>query len=544
MRIVCWFTIKVCLQQFIANLACLFLLISAKSQTPFQSDALIKYDLTTHKTDKSIPFDRAFTLIVDKLSAKGIESIHLFEAALKNGERKLVKNVFVCRGKKENAAVKDVSLNFLQNVDTLYVFLPPLKPNKDFDINVIRLLPPEHRNTLFNVNTLLAQGKKADAKTLYDQLFNALIDPFNNTTYLSLLFNDYETFYNASLDSIYKDLQNNALFPASNLLAANDLKALDIATSREVNDFKDAPLLDEICRKGVVENWQRGLIDVGKIYQADFSVDPELAHSRISNLETALKLLDSVQRRIDRVLSKGVNSQPVNGVTINIANVQSSIRTIRENMQSNLSLLTKKLALLNKSIDANQGIRYGTYLAGSTVSSDLKTAGGNVLFLDAGLAHIVAADVNNKAAYIPKLYWGVSIYFRPIDKNTRRGSFSKEFNPPENKGCNSDGTFGPDYGVVTRATLLQHLSLNIGVTFGSMTNKDFDNFYNNTSLLVGPAYRFARGFKFSGGAAFLKRTSTNPVESNKKVKVGGYLSLSVDIDFIQGIKDVTSILFK
>jgi hypothetical protein len=77
-----------------------------------------------------------------------------------------------------------------------------------------------------------------------------------------------------------------------------------------------------------------------------------------------------------------------------------------------------------------------------------------------------------------------------------------------------------------------------------MSNSDFGNLYNNNSLLVGPAYRFARAFKVSAGASFLNRVSKNPIISEKETIIGGYVSLSVDIDFIQGLKDVTAILFK
>ena len=38
------------------------------TQSPFNSESLIKYDLLTHKTDKPIPFDRSFTLVIEKLS--------------------------------------------------------------------------------------------------------------------------------------------------------------------------------------------------------------------------------------------------------------------------------------------------------------------------------------------------------------------------------------------------------------------------------------------------------------------------------------------
>ena len=91
---------------------------------------------------------------------------------------------------------------------------------------------------------------------------------------------------------------------------------------------------------------------------------------------------------------------------------------------------------------------------------------------------------------------------------------------------------------------MQHLSLTLGVSVGSITNADFENLYNKYSLLIGPAYRFNRALKVSMGVSMLRRTSMNPVISEKGVLVGGYISLSVDIDFIQGLKDITSLFYK
>ena len=104
--------------------------------------------------------------------------------------------------------------------------------------------------------------------------------------------------------------------------------------------------------------------------------------------------------------------------------------------------------------------------------------------------------------------------------------------------------YGPDYQIASMRSIWQHLSLNLGFTLGSLPNADFDNFYNGTSLLVGPAYRFRRAFKFSAGAAFLKRSSYNPLISEKKVVMGTFASLSVDIDFIETFKDIRTILSK
>ncbi len=130
---------------------------------------------------------------------------------------------------------------------------------------------------------------------------------------------------------------------------------------------------------------------------------------------------------------------------------------------------------------------------------------------------------------MPTPYVGLSIYFRPIDKNTRRNSFARK-------------RTGHDDGIASHYSVRQHLSLNLGFTLASVP-RDFDNFYSGHSLMIGPSYRFARAFKFSVGAAFFKRSSSNPVISEKKVVGGFYAALSVDVDFVQGVKDITKLVF-
>ena len=260
-------------------------------------------------------------------------------------------------------------------------------------------------------------------------------------------------------------------------------------------------------------------------------------------LKSSLIYVDSLHQRLDWLIGKGYTNVTVNAIPINLVNLRTKISNLREQMVNNLNLLTKKMGEVSKDMDESEEFRQGTYIAGKTVSSDLKTAGGSLLFIDAGITNIFAPGLNNTTDHIPRLYTGVSIYFRPIDKNTRRNSFPKDF-PDKNCYCQEVDKCGPDYGAITKASVWQHLCLNIGFTWGIIPNKDFENFYNGTSLLVGPGYRFARAFKISGGVAFLKRTSESPIISDKKVFVGQYISLSVDIDFIQSIKDVTTILLK
>lgn len=525
--------------------------IHSVCQNPFYSESLIKYDLLTHKTDKPIPFDRSFTLVVEKLSSKNIIAIHAYEAEYKKGNRVLVQNKYVDCGAvvPTKSAIKDVVLRYNPYSDTLQIFFPPLKPNSDFDINIIYRLSGDCRQTLLKANAQLSQGLVPAANSTFNQFIACTIDKLTNRTYTNINFAQYQIFYNLNLATSYTNISTAGNFTATGTLSQNEIQAIDITTTREVSDFKDAPSLQEILSQGLLSDMQLGNVDISKVFQADATTNLYNVHARIPNLESNIKYFDSLLRRIDRVISKGFTSITVTGSVINMNTVRRNIETIRTNMRNNLTYLNTQINLINAAIDNDTRINQGIYLAGNTVSSDLKTAGGTILFLDAGFTNIIAEGINSKAVYIPKLYWGVSIYFRPIDKNTRKNRFPRKFNPPYSKGCAIDpatglNVYGPDYGIVSRRTILQNLSLNFGVTFGSMINKDFDNFYNNTSLLIGPAYRFARAFKVSTGVALLRRSSKNPIVSEKKTIAGGYVSLSVDIDLIQGIKDVTSILFK
>lgn len=524
------------------------------SQSPFNSESLIKYDLLTHKTDKPIPFDRSFTLVIEKLSSKNVITIHAYQAEFKNGNRQLVVNTFYdCTpAVLINAAIKDVVLKFNPYSDTLQIFFPPLKPNTDFDINVIYSLSKDCRQMLMKVNAKLAEGTPASvvaANTSFNQFIACTFDKITNRSYTSITFPQYQAFFAASLIAPYTNLSNPANFTTTGILTQNEVHAIDILTTREVSDFKDASYLQEGLSRGLFPDLQLGNIDISKVFQADALTDLYNGHLRLLNLESNIKCFDTLLRRVDRVISKGITNTLVNGVVINLNTVRTNIETIRTNMRNNFSYLTTQINAANTSIDGNDQMKQGVYLAGNTLSSDLKSAGGTILFLDAGLTNIIAEGVSGKATHLPKLYWGVSVYFRPIDKNTRKTRFPKKFDPSASNGCSINPVtgqpeYGPDYQIVTKRTILQHLSLNVGITFGSMINKDFDNFYNNTSLLIGPAYRFARAFKISGGVALLRRNSKNPIISEKKTIAGGYISISTDIDLIQGIKDVTSILFK
>ncbi|PWV55559.1 hypothetical protein [Chitinophaga sp. S165] len=508
--------------------------LTSSAQTPFKSETIIKYDVSNHTTDKPIPFDRPFTLVVEKVNVKDPIAVHAYEAQYQHGNRSL--HYISCPGGSQ--AVYDVALQFTADSGTLKIFFPALKPNKLFDINIMGRLSPADKEKLFEVNTFYKLGKGPEATEAFKQLRERLTDKFLRRTYLALSAGDYRAFYDDKMASSYDFMADASNFSEATGFTLEHLQAVDLASSHSRVDYHDAHFLAEILKKSALKDVQFGLVDISKAY-ADNKAELAAGHIRLKNLESNLKFFDTLQRQVDRLIAKNEPPITIGAVSVSFSDVRTKVQDIRTKLTENQKKLKEKMKAVTKAIDENELILQGLYLAGNTVSSDLKTAGGNVLFIDAGLANILMPGLTGKATYIPRLYWGVSIYFRPIDKNTRRSRF------PAKRDLDANQTDGPDYNIVTRRSVWQHLCLNVGITVGgSLSNKDFDNFYNNTSLLVGPAWRFARAFKISAGGALMKRSSKNPLVSDKKVVPGGYASLSVDIDFIQGLKDITSILFK
>jgi hypothetical protein len=496
-------------------------------QNPFSSETTIKYDLLTAKCDKPIPFDQAFTLVVEKILLPEIKQIQVYEAKVRNGKRELVKD-------DGTGSVKDFRLNFIYKDDVLRMFFPALIPNVDFDINIVCELGKENKSALNKINLMLYLKKDSLANEAFKEFGKTLTDKFTNRTYLADTVTKYKQFFKNSLRRHYDSLRNKLDVNAT--LTTKDLQILDTLSANLRYNLNSGIFLSEVLQQSKLKEIQFGLINIYKIFTAKKEVDTLDVFSRYENLQSNLKFFDTLQQRMDRVISRGPSNQLIFGKSENITQVWTNINQVRKNLISNYKIVSAIHDSINTSINNRKEINQGFYLAGNTLSSDLKTEGSSLLFLDAGLSNIFVRGVNNEKVYIPKLYWGATIYFRSIDKNTRNNKFPRM--------CSLKKSDTTDYRIMTKRSVWQHLGLNIGLTVGSMTNKDFDNFYNNTSLLVGPAVRFKRAFKLSGGVAFVRRSSVNPVISDKKPIMGSYISLSVDIDFIQSLKDVTSILFK
>lgn len=509
---------------------------------------IIKYDIATESLlDKLIPFDQAFKLKIEKFPKKNVLKVFAFQTSFKKGQKEYIFNNYIdCDGKSKNSVIMDYDLPFKMENEDLLITFPALKPGVHFDIHIITELDIENKKNVMSLNTALAEGKtgenefkKASKSTLYKK------GDFQ-VTYFKTSIEEYKKFYEASLKKSYDAIKEVNNFSITANISEREIQGIDAVLSKNISDSSSTYLLFEVSRRDILKGILLGTRDINNSFLVDNDKIPATIASpeiRKINLESNIKYFEALQKKVTKILSKGILLYDINGSQINFTDVKNKIDIIRGQLQTNYDLIFIENKKIDKAISEEDKMQQLILFSNNTEPLDLKAAGGRILFLDAGFANIIAADLNDKATYIPKLYMGVSIYFRSIDKNTRQGTFFSDFVPEANNGCKNN-KYGPDYGIVSRWSIWQHLCLNIGITFGNMGNKDFDNFYNSNSLLIGPAYRFARAFKVSSGVALLKRSSTNPIISDKCIIPAAYLSLSVDIDFIDSIKSVTNSLFK
>lgn len=519
------------------------------AQSSVYSEETIKFDILTQKPDKPIPFDRSFTLEVSKVPIKDIVRVDLFESKIQDGIRGLKKNNFRCGNIIQNVAVRDATLTFDKSGESLLIFFPPLKPNKLFDINIVTKLSADSRAILKLVDTLLVRGANPLATRKYGEFFLSTIDKSFNRTYTKWRsITDYTPFFITRLQPVYTQLRLWRYYQRSNLvLTRTEIQAISVASDSIGAKFKDANYLLALLSHPNLPSWSMGLVDIRNVYSRSLRIDSLDFAKRQAALSSNVNLLDSLLQRIDRIIAHGIETVQINRTVITLPGIRGRVAIALYQTRANSELITSAIKKIDSRVDSVTQIARGIFLAGTTAASDLKTQGGNILFADVGISNMIVPGVTSSTVSIPKLYYGVSIYFRPIDKNTRRNRFPTTFTPSRNYGCSIssiDTTYGPDYSVVTRKSILQQLSLNVGLTVGSMTNKDFDNFLNNNSLLVGPAFRFKRAFKVSAGMSLIRRSSRDPLTSEKVVVMGSYISLSVDVDFIQSIKDITSMVLK
>jgi hypothetical protein len=506
--------------------------VNGQAAYPFSLDSIPFNATTRHITGKaSIPVDKPFYIAIgnlrDNIALERVTAAYVYRVTIKSGKRDLIPQ------KTKSGASRVVpDLKPVIEKDTaakkLILQMPALLPNMDFDILIEQNFSESSLDSFYKVIKVVKNrisGYQNSVGNLIRYINKRDPNAFIGRAQLKFInFFDFDTMVFRKIDSPFLDriLANSeyAQMPA--------LNQQGIAATLEA--FKKLKIkCPQLYFLGLIDNVNAPLLSQGLINLKQgtrFEATDQYAfNDRISNLKTAIAALVSLDSCLD-------------------IPVDPLVRVLRDSVNSDLTILRRNFKYLKDNVDAvnkiiNSSGSESVWLIGGSSAGDLKTEGGNLLSTDLGIANILVKDITNTTKYIPKFYFGLNIFFRPVNRDAPLKDL------PANRKLaksNHDSSEHVDDNLSATRTIMQHLSLSVGLTFGSMNVRYFDNLFNGTSLVVGPSYRFARAFRITTGVAVLKRTNPNPLFDTEKVTAGYYASFSVDFDFLSTVKSFTNLI--
>lgn len=513
--------------------------LSVYSQTtepyPFNSD-IIKFDVSTGKTDKTVPFDRPFILSIENVNNENIVNIFLYRVKYQQGNRILYPD------EKSGDSYADYVFSpkeIILEKNKITLLLPALKPGKDFDILIEKKISGRNVEKALALHKLIKENNYVPAPGVpwtaaIGTSFKTLRDSANNSQFYPprdvFIITDPDDYYN----QIYSKTKGeyDALTDDTKLTQSGALSFFSAAEIKDIVDngpslartFIHGYLLEHVNKEGSFDNLLLGLIHPSASHKAKLADRFEF-DKRISNLQASINFFDTLYLSLNELAASSLSAQGVRDQSLKILEALQSNKKV---LADNLKAATDEINKFNEAI----------WLIGTTDSKDLQTKSSSVFTVDAGMANIWARNLDNKVVYIPKLYWGLNIYFRGVDKNLASRYFKKKKKPE------TINAIKRDYDLLSHKTILNKLCLSIGFTIGSLDKANFDHFFANSTMLIGPSYRITRSFRMSGGIVFLKRTSLNPLKADKEITQGAYVSVSLDLDILNAAKTVSNLFFK
>lgn len=496
----------------------------------------IKYDPTTEKTDKTIPFDRRFKLEISPISFGEENDLLVFEMGFDKGLRYYKADSGGLRMRASFIITKE-EITFEKN--KIIIPFPALKPEKDFRIQLRLAFSGNTLHSLLFINKLIndnysacstglatdatilpyyenltktmSKGVKGDRDTV--SLLYSTIEEFRNSYYLPV-----KKEYQSLLDSTNKSgllfpsfLDQNAITTISQKLTSKDLLKARIHALQKILDDNKFP---QIVNGQLSINHKRPL-KLTNIYKFD---------SRITNLNGTIAYFDSLIVDLNTLKARDPGL---------FSKINTKILDLHDSLLTNKATITKQTTAIRKVVAANAPVNIVNLFGGSTASADLQTAGKRHITLEAGYVNIVAYNNESKSKNLGKPFIGITYHPRSIDKSVNLKKI-----PPPIKDKIYSHSLESQYNFWTR------FGITAGVTLGSISNRDFDNIYNTFSFTLGPSVQVLDGFRVSAGAATVKRVNNNPLQSDKSAILGWYWSVSLDYDLIEVAKNVTSMIFK
>jgi hypothetical protein len=502
-------------------------LSAQQGQRGQDSELLITYDFINPESKTEIPFDKYFTLRILHFNTDNIHKIKVYEAQFEKGKRTLKTDYMVNTMKMSTFDFEIQKKDYKVKHDTLLLYFPPIKPDKEFEIAVIRGLTAKNLETAFKLNEDIVNGG-TNAQTIYNDLKTGVKDAsFGISVIKAQTLADYQTEFNNNFVTYYNHLKQPANFPSVPFLTTFDLNLMHKGYLQQNIQFKWGHVPVRLIKESKLDDMFAGYLPAD--YDSNTKkASPENYKTRVENLARSISIMDTIYRNLNTFLFKDDDPR--------FEPIRAILEKTISRLKANKKFINDEITALTAEMQLNTQLEEVEMVVGGTRAKDIKTQGMNIFTLDLGVVALGSWNSRNQFAVLPKLYYGVNIYFRPINKNTRQE------NLPD--GLVADPLKGPDYNIAAQKSIWQHLHLTVGLAPGGYRSSEFEPLFNNTTLLVGGGYRMYRAFKVTAGAAFLRRASNNPVITEKGLFVGPFMSFSADIDLVQTIKDVINPLWK
>ncbi|NID13504.1 hypothetical protein [Fibrivirga algicola] len=480
------------------------------------NDEVISIDMATFKPSRRVPFDRPFILKMTVPREATIQNVFVYDVAeaesidrFNQAANTKGKNLF-----KMINPIKGTTFSLEDGV--LYMGIPPLKPNTNYDIVLINAFSDDLLKHLFKVFSLLHASKPLDAQQVFsDKLDVSKVEPSTLNVipknYYHATFSSTQTFYATQVTPLLNGIEDVSAAASLRLAIDNLPKQLIFPEAFTLKVDSNALaamnlLTEQTYLEAVLRGTQRFAIAQQKPTDAhDFP-------ARLVNLANS-------RRMVGRLKLLALNLRQKAPTDPNFSQFEQVVTKLESALFDKEKLLADNYKEMVKQIQRNSDFWYGQLLIASSGFETIQAGSSYYLIPEIGVANTLPIGSDGTFTYLPKLLLGFNLGFRPIDKNLK-----PRYAPRE-------------------ARFWYRTSFTVAITVQPIKHPDFGDFFNNSSLFVGVNYRLNRSIRLGTGPFFLRRTNVNPLISEKPIIVAPYVSLSFDVDITNAINQLTRRFF-
>ncbi len=490
----------------------------------------VTFDLKKGSFPKSMPFDKPFIIDLIPLRKDRPEYAYFHEVQHPDPA---VPNAIQVWDTNPTGTQLSISPSLISE-DRFDLFSPPLAPSKYYDLILIYKIDSSAIDTLIIkvFNRLHAGGvlRTQQAQSSYDRLRNLNNGVSPNRTDIKIwnaTWTDLQTFYSNQIVPIYQQP-----FTRSNYFNSYRPAA---ATVTSINGLKQAALAELQKQKAGTDGFLEYLNVLNNTSNARDhtlmglkSVDSTMMQNltseysfrkRIKNIEKSLKVVFGLLES-----AKIIDISVPNTYDIVATDLESLIKQLEDNkilLQNMLKSIAPEIHKYRLPPPASNilAFRSGLWIQSATVTSGFKESNKNIVVPDFGLVHMGADQRNDGWIYFPRLYAGLNISPRPIDKNIQFDH------------------------LVTENKFWYRMSFALGVAIGGPNTRDFEPLYSNMSLMVGMNYRIYPQGRIGLGMSLFKEKHPNPTIKESRIEPGVYILMSLDLEALNEIPKLVGKIF-